>query len=96
MMSEKIARWYITDDCNFTCKYCYFPEELRGIETSSLDFETVRNEIVPKLVRGGISEINFLGGEPTIYPHLIELIELLRENDIWVGLVTNGSMLTEE
>lgn len=44
----------------------------------------------------GVFRINFLGGEPLIYRGLFEVLAFCQDNDIFAGITTNGSHLTEE
>lgn len=49
------------------------------------------------MVEAGINAIEITGGgEPTLHPKFDELIELLGKHDREVGLVTNGSLLSEK
>lgn len=43
------------------------------------------------MAKAGISELDILGGEPTIYPHIESLIDNALQNNIKVFLSTNGS-----
>ena len=43
----------------------------------------------------GIKQVNLLGGEPTCYPPLLDLIKYCSRNDMETCLVTNGIRLSD-
>lgn len=79
--------------CNFRCAYCYVDEK---IDCAS---ELSRAEIKDVILQAkelGAKKIIILGGEPSIYPHLIEMISFIRENGLVVEMFTNGSGVDHE
>lgn len=77
--------------CNFRCPYCYVPHH------SQLKNELTTAEIKSAVLQAkalGARKIIVLGGEPTIYPHTLELIRFMREYDLVVEMFTNGSGVT--
>lgn len=77
--------------CNFKCPYCYVPHD------SQLKNELTTDEIESAVLQAkalGAKKIIVLGGEPTIYPHTLELIRFMREQDLVVEMFTNGSGVT--
>ena len=74
--------------CNYRCPYCYVPR------APDLSQELSRSEIkdVIRQAEGlGARKIIVLGGEPSIYPHLLEMIDFIRERGMAVEIFTNGS-----
>jgi len=43
----------------------------------------------------GIKSVSLIGGEPSIYPHLFEILDECRENQLKAGLITNGLRLSD-
>ena len=77
--------------CNFRCAYCY--QEQR---TAAVD-ELSRQEIKDVLLQAkelGARKIIILGGEPSIYPHLVEMLRFLGREGLEVEMFTNGSGVT--
>jgi radical SAM protein with 4Fe4S-binding SPASM domain len=77
--------------CNFRCPYCYVPER------SSLKNELSRREIRDVILQAkelGARKIIILGGEPTIYPHILEMIRFIGSQGLEVEMFTNGSRIT--
>ncbi len=78
----------LTDKCNFKCPYC------RGIKkdyAGELPFEQA-TETLKILVKDGLKNVRFSGGEPTTYPKLIDLVKYCKKNKVnRIALSTNGS-----
>ena len=92
------ARISLTDKCNLKCVYC-MPED-RVYENNLINNTLSLHDykfIINGLAQVGISKIRFTGGEPLLYPNLIELIKYTRFecniNDI--AITTNGIGLYE-
>ncbi|NOQ45477.1 MAG: radical SAM protein [Desulfobulbaceae bacterium] len=74
--------------CNFHCSYCYVPAG------SQLDNELTRTEIKDTILQAkemGAGKIIILGGEPSIYPHIEEMIRFLNQEGLEIEIFTNGS-----
>ena len=76
--------------CNFRCPYCHnaglvlAPEEYETIPLKDiLSYIEEHNDFLDGAV--------ITGGEPTIHPHLAELVESIRDAGLRVKLDTNGS-----
>jgi radical SAM protein with 4Fe4S-binding SPASM domain len=79
--------------CNFRCIYCYVPKD--PYYDDELAPEEIRGAIVQAKALGA-KRIIILGGEPTIYPELSQMIRFIRHQDLVVELFTNGSGITPE
>ena len=74
--------------CNFRCSYCYVPTK------SQLNNELSRAEIKDVILQArdmGAGKIIILGGEPTIYPHIQEMIEFISSLGLVIEIFTNGT-----
>ncbi|MCP4682396.1 MAG: radical SAM protein, partial [Desulfobacterales bacterium] len=79
--------------CNFRCPYCYVPQ--KPSFKDELSVETIQDVILQ--AKGlGAKRIIILGGEPSIYPHILDMIRFIRENNLEVEMFTNGSGVTPE
>jgi len=84
-----------TSSCNHRCTFCaidylgYKGEQLDKVELKQFLLDTSNM---------GVKAIMFGGeGEPSLYPHLEEMIIYTKEVcDMDVALTTNGSLLTEK
>ena len=89
-----------SNTCNHGCYFCissyiHLPE--------SKNLETYNKSVMPEnillgackdFVDMGVRAVNWTGGgEPTINPHLGKAIKYLGENNIKMGMFTNGTLL---
>ena len=92
------ARISLTDKCNLRCVYC-MPEDKvyeNNLINDTLSFNDYKF-IINGLSQVGIKKIKFTGGEPLLYPHLIELIKYAHYecNIDEISITTNGIGLNE-
>ena len=92
------ARISLTDKCNLRCVYC-MPEDKvyeNNLINDTLSFNDYKF-IINGLAQVGIKKIKFTGGEPLLYPHLIELIKYAHYecNIDDISITTNGIGLNE-
>jgi radical SAM protein with 4Fe4S-binding SPASM domain len=80
----------LTYRCQNRCMHCYNePRELKELTVDQWKM------IISKLWKIGIPHVVFTGGEPTLYPGLMDLIVRSEEFGQVTGLVTNGRRLRE-
>jgi len=83
----------LTSKCNYHCSFCNHPQ-MKQVDQMPLE---KWKEILTQLKEWlGWYRINFLGGEPFLYPDFFPLLEFCRDNGITAGITTNGWFLTEE
>jgi len=78
----------ITDACNFKCPYCRgCAEEYKGTMRASHAFNVLHH-----WVNAGLKNVRFSGGEPTLHPHLVEMVKFCKLNNVQrIAISTNGS-----
>ena len=78
--------------CNFRCPYCYQgdPEKRREMTVEE------SRDVILQAQKLGARRIIVLGGEPMIYPRIMEQIRFIRDQGLDVEIFTNGSRITEE
>lgn len=90
-----------TNKCNHHCHYCAYRNTAMQLGqnmnvTDEIDPEKMR-EICNDIVDMGVKAVTFSGGgEPLIYPHLLESLEILHEGNVALACITNGSLLKGE
>ncbi len=88
---EKGIAWQIdpTSACNLQCPGCWAGkyEQSDRISPERLD------ELMDKMKELGIYWVVLSGGEPFMYPHLIEILE--KHNDMAFMAYTNGTLINE-
>jgi organic radical activating enzyme len=86
----------LTDKCNLSCIHCYAdstPHLPLHQRMAYGDWKRVLSEAYEL----GCRNVQFIGGEPAIYPHLSDLIENARSLGYeFVEVFTNGTVLTEK
>ena len=84
------VQWLPTNRCNLSCRFCSCSERNRGLQ---MEMPTARMVIV-ELAELGCRAVTITGGgESLMHPDIVEMIEWFTDNDIAVGLVTNGLLL---
>lgn len=88
VVDKIVGFWLITDySCNNRCWWCY---------AKTQEFQS---QLMPLNYAKGIIKLMsefkpyqgiIIGGEPTLYPHLEEILRLFNEKDISPAIITNG------
>lgn len=81
----------IDNYCNSRCIYCY--NNIRSNEQISVDNFM---KMINKLKKIGVRCVILTGGEPTLHPNLMELLNILKDNEMMVGMSTNGINLNND
>jgi hypothetical protein len=81
----------VTDICDLSCRGCY-----RHTLTGHAPLEKLKEEVLALEGIVNCSSIAIAGGEPLLYPHLLEIIEFIARRKLVVRLLTNGEKLTSE
>jgi radical SAM protein with 4Fe4S-binding SPASM domain len=81
----------ISDRCNEVCVHCYQEQGHKG-EMSTAQIKAVMDE----LAQMGVLILTISGGEATLRPDLIELLEHARKCSFAIRLFTNGLTMTRE
>lgn len=96
--------------CNMRCSYCAAGGDgtygATGTKTAHLDLEKFKSQLqmlLEKVPAGGKFSINFIGGEPLIYPHTIRAVAAFarefaspRGIRLRFELTTNATLVTKE
>ena len=91
MNDNPIAWLEITDVCNIHCEGCY-----RQYMTGHKPLEEVKEEIRFFKKWRNPDNVSIAGGEPLIYPHILDAVAFIRENGIKPIILTNALALTPE
>jgi radical S-adenosyl methionine domain-containing protein 2 len=88
------VNFHLTKSCNFNCKYCF--AKFNDIQGKGLS-KSEQIELIRQLAESGkFRKINFAGGEPTLVPHITELIQYAKSVGFETSIVTNGSRIDFE
>ena len=80
----------LTRDCNLSCRHCLIPKEKREIPLESARC------LLDQLVREQVFKVYFTGGEPLLYPGLLDLLQSIKGKSIWSLVQTNGLLVTDD
>lgn len=79
----------LTTACNYRCDHCIDWDILNTKHRH--DEESLRSSINTMVERGLRSVILIGGGEPTIYPGFTDFVRFLKDLDLQIAVVSNGS-----
>lgn len=81
--------WELTRRCNGSCAHCFMDANSPGCNAGELGLPDIAN-IVQKLADLGVHSIRLSGGEPTVRHDFFDIVALMAEHDMAIGLNTNG------
>ena len=87
----KIIEWMLGNTCNYNCSFC--PDKFKSGSQKFLDID-IYKKIIDKAVRETPDKkiwFKLTGGEPTLYPKLIELCTYIKQTNNFVYIISNGS-----
>ena len=80
--------WKITGECNSKCSHCW----------ANLGHAPKRNELITvaeELRDNGALMVSLSGGEPFLCDDIFDIIKILKERNIIIDILSNGSLLDE-
>ena len=80
----------VTDECDLTCEGCY-----RNRLSGHRPLEEVKEDIVSCQSVTNCDAMAIAGGEPLIYPHIVEVVDFISKRKMKPVLLTNGEKLTK-
>ena len=85
------VNFHLWPKCNLKCTFCYagFPEARKAMPTADA------KRVIDLLADAGTEKITFVGGEPTLHPHLPELVRHAAGLGLTTCIVTNGARLLQ-
>ena len=88
------AYWGVSSKCNFRCRYCYADCGAPVKETPQTYLTPQENQrVIDKIADHGFHELTFTGGEPLLNKDLFDMAEYAKAKGLFVGLLTNGSLI---
>ena len=91
MVIPPSVNYFVWKRCNMQCRFCYatfrdVPHQLEFHESQQL---------IRRLAEAGVEKISFVGGEPTLHPHIVPLLKLAHDVGMVTVLISNGARLRE-
>ena len=101
---ERVAPIYIrikpTNVCNEDCQYCHYKNAYLDLDEYCPTEYIPRDkmmEIIGDMGMMGVKAVTFSGGgEPLLYPYIVEAMENILEKSIDLSIITNGMLLKEQ
>lgn len=87
----KFIEWKIHNVCNYDCSFCGSENKQGDQRWMSIDDYKKHVDRIAAISQGSDFFIQITGGEPTLYPKLIELLRYIKSLGGGTGLISNGS-----
>ncbi|HRI88950.1 MAG TPA: radical SAM protein [Candidatus Hydrogenedentes bacterium] len=97
VLTKRAVMW-LGQTCNLRCYFCYFLNRIDDAhhpEHPFMDIQKAKDMCTILREFYGCTSIDIQGGEPTIYPHILELIRHCHDIGLYPTLITNGLHLAK-
>lgn len=83
----------VNDVCNYSCIFCHFEGQLRGVGRGLAPEDY--SFVVDVFRELGVRDFKLTGGEPLLRSDIVDIIRLMRRDDVEISMTTNGYRLAE-
>jgi len=90
-MDYKFIEWKIHNVCNYNCSFCGDRHKDGSQRWFSLEKYKEYVDKLSEACDGKPFWIQLTGGEPTLFPQLIDLLKYIKQKNAYVSLISNGS-----
>jgi len=89
--------FYLTEGCNLKCRHCWIAPKYQPPDKplSAFDPDLFRS-IIEQAKPLGLSGVKLTGGEPLLHPQILDLLEVVRSQELCLTVETNGTLCTPE
>lgn len=87
-MKPLLCNYYITLKCNSKCSFCNIWKNKKNSELKEQSLEEIKANLVD-LKKLGVRFIDFTGGEPLLYPKLVEVLKFAKNLGFYTLITTN-------
>ena len=103
--NERVSPIYIrikpTNYCNHRCYYCSYADSELGLRDSVVKQDQIpwekMQEVISDMKEMGVKAVTFSGGgEPLVYPYIVESMKGVLDAGIDLSIITNGQLLKDE
>lgn len=82
----------ITERCNLHCAHCFVSA---GDYGDAMSVAQIRDWVIPQLVKAKVIRATLTGGEPTIHPDFLDVVDLFVNAGMDITVCTNGLLYDE-
>lgn len=94
MMTQPQEVWLnVTSQCNLKCITCF--KENSSSENQDMSSEKLHS-VIDEVIGLGVGYVVVSGGEPFIRKDILDILQYLKEMNIKILLITNGTLITPE
>lgn len=86
-----LCNYYVTLRCNARCKFCDIWRNENNFRLREQSIVEIESNLI-SLKKLGIKIIDFTGGEPLLYPRMIEALGLAKKYNFYTTITTNCSL----
>ena len=89
---------YLSAGCNLNCRHCWItPTFVNGkpIPAECLDIELIKKAVVEAKPLG-LAAVKLTGGEPTLHPEFIRVVDFLSDQGLSLTMETNGTLIDQD
>ncbi len=88
----------LSSNCNQNCVFCYRSGPHTLMPDGKPKFLQPGNleKICRELKESNVASLTLTGGEPTLHPHFIEAVHMVKQFGFFLTVVTNGSYITDK
>ncbi|QEU93689.1 radical SAM protein [Streptomyces kanamyceticus] len=83
----------VTGLCNESCDHCYADSSPKGTHGTMSAHNWI--SVIDQLATMGADDVQFIGGEPTLYPHLAQLIQHAHGTGLGIEVFSNLTHIRE-
>ena len=89
---------YLSAGCNLNCRHCWItPTFVNGepIPAECLEIKLIENA-VKEAKPLGLTAVKLTGGEPTLHPEFIRVVDFLSDQGLSLTMETNGTLIDQD
>jgi MoaA/NifB/PqqE/SkfB family radical SAM enzyme len=86
-----LSNYYLTYKCNSRCTYCDIPIKAENIGIKETSPEVIIENLAA-LKRLGVKVVDFTGGEPLLYRHIVTVLKAAKQMGLMVSLANTGTL----
>lgn len=87
--------WAITSRCNLKCMYCFPDVQSASFSCKSFPPESLDN-ITNQLIDAKVFQVTLTGGEALLEKNVWHVVKKLRQHNIKLFIISNGTTITDE